>query len=223
MSKSLLATCAVSALVLFAANAQAADVTEPAPALSGFYVSLFGGASFLNDVDTDYYGETYSVEAKTGYVLGGAIGAKIWDPLRAEVELSYARWKGDELNRELGPDGGVKGHIEAVYLLGNLWYDIQTDSGFTPYLGGGAGIGWADADTHFYDNAPFGYGDGEAGFAFQLGAGVKFDITENIGFDVGYRFKGILDVDFDDNDGNGIYKKADLYSHNVQGGITFGF
>jgi len=226
MKKTLLAACAVAALSLFAANAQAADVTAPAPEENGFYVSLFGGASFLDDVETDFYSGGYELNTKTGYIVGGAIGMRIWDPLRAEVELSYSRWNADDADFHgfKGPDGtySADGHVSATYLLANLWYDIGTDTSFTPYVGGGAGVGWADADTTFED-FPFGYGDGEAGFAFQLGAGVKFDVTEHIALDVGYRFKGILDVDFDDSDGEGVYKNADLYSHNVQAGVTFGF
>ena len=224
MKKTLLIACAASALSLFAANAQAADV-PPAPETSGFYVSLFGGASFLNDVETDYNGSSddqYTVDPKTGYILGGAIGMRVWDPLRAEVEVSYSRWKIDDEVRHNDHDDAAKGDMEAFYVLGNLWYDIDTGTVFTPYVGGGAGVGFADADTEFNDQ-DYGYGNGNAGFAFQLGAGAKFNLTENIALDVGYRFKGILDVDFDDNDGEGTYEGADLYSHNVQGGVTFGF
>lgn len=223
MKKTLFAACAAAALSLFAVNAQAADVT-PAPETNGFYVSLFGGASSLNDVETDYneVGNKYTVDPKVGYILGGAIGMRIWDPLRAEIEVSYSRWKIDNRVEHNNHTHTGEGPIEALYVLGNLWYDLDTGMGITPYVGGGAGVGFADANIHF-DGNDYGYGDGEAGFAFQLGAGAKLDLTDNIALDVGYRFKGILDVDFKDNDGEGVYKNANLYSHNVQAGVTFGF
>lgn len=241
MKKSLLCTCAAAALMLFTTGAQAADVTEPASEENVFYVSLFGGASFLGSVDTEQNYEPpstfsdfdYTLETKTGYILGGAVGMRVWDPLRAEVELSYARWKvdrysGEEENSDDPFNGDAIGHVSATYLLANLWFDINTETSFTPYVGGGAGVAWVDADTEFGPPTRFGYADGEMGFAFQAGAGVQFPITENIALDVGYRFKGVLDIDFGGRQrpsGNFIldYEGGDLYSHNVQAGVTFSF
>jgi opacity protein-like surface antigen len=234
--KLLLAGVAAAALTLAMNSAGAADIETPEPVSdsSGFYVSLFGGASFLEDVDATQHYDTglsdydYSLNTKTGYIVGGAIGMRVWDPLRAEVELSYARWKADDYTFDAASSGGgeADGHVSATYLLANLWFDVNTDTAFTPYLGGGAGVGWATADTIFADDDRYGYGDGELGFAFQLGAGLKFGLAENIALDVGYRFKGILDVDFDAR-GKSVdivsYEGGDLYSHNVQAGITFGF
>ena len=225
MKKSLLAATAIIALSLFAIEACAADVPETEEA--GFYVSLFGGASFLDDVDTEVsltgYEYDYSVDTKTGYLLGGAIGMRVWNPLRAEVELSYARWKAKSYEYEGSLTYDASGHLSATYLLGNLWIDIPTESALTPYVGGGAGVAWVDADTSFNGTA-LGYGDGQAGFTFQLGAGVKFDLTDWVALDVGYRFKGVLDIDFEDAGGTPAdFKGGDLYSHNVQGGLVFRF
>jgi opacity protein-like surface antigen len=201
--------------------------TEPVDTFSGdssFYVSLFGGASVPHDLETNYFdeGTDYSVDLKTGYIVGGAIGARIWDPVRAELEVSYSRWKADDYSSEEGDDGSVDGDVEATYILGNLWYDFRTESVFTPYAGGGIGIAFVDADTTF-DGESFGYGDGETGFAFQLGAGVQFGLTEHIALDLGYRFKGVLDVEFQDSDDEGVYAQGDLFTHNLQAGVIFGF
>lgn len=236
MKKSLLTACAAAALGLFAMQAHAADVTEPAPEESIFYVSLFGGASFLDDVDTlqDYdtgNDFSYSLNTKTGYIVGGAIGARVWDPVRAEVELSYARWKADDYTGEILPGGTdfadeTSGHLSATYLLANLWIDIENDTAFTPYVGGGAGVAWVDASGIEFPTGleRYGYNNGEMGFAFQAGAGVHIGVAENIAIDVGYRFKGILDIDFEGGEDDVIdYEGGDLYSHNVQAGVIFGF
>lgn len=152
---------------------------------------------------------------------------RVWDPVRAEVELSYARWAADSYSgHEQGGEhfgNDADGHVSATYLLGNLWYDINTDTSFTPYIGGGAGVAWVDAKTKF-DGDSYGYDEGEMGFAFQAGAGVTFDLTENIALDVGYRFKGVLGIDFDAQDNsNEPYEHGNLYSHNVQAGVIFKF
>lgn len=233
MKKTLLTACAAAAFSLFAANAQAADVA-PAPESNGFYVSLFGGASFLENIDTTQHYDfspsspdyDYTLETKTGYILGGTIGMRVWDPLRAEVEVSYARWGADSYSGKADNGGsrfndGASGHVSATYLLANVWYDIDTGTSFTPYVGGGAGVAWVDASTKFSND--YGYTDGGLGFAFQGGAGVTFDLTENIALDVGYRFKGIPNVNFAGRGSIFSYDHGDLYSHNVQAGVIFKF
>lgn len=243
MRNALFATTGALAIGLFVAPVFAADVEAPATDETTLYVSLFAGASFLDDLNTlqDYAdpGDTdfdYTLETKTGYILGGAVGMRLWEPVRAEVEVSYSRWKADQFSFERETDdpnpppneeGEANGHLSALYLLGNLWFDFNSGTSFTPYLGGGAGVAWVDADTTFFPSfsGDTGYRDGEMGFAFQAGAGVQFALTERLALDIGYRFKGILDVDFDnprDEDGP-VYGDGDLYSHNVQGGMSFSF
>jgi opacity protein-like surface antigen len=221
-SKVLMFSVAVSAMGLISSQASAADAVDPITGLP-MYVSVFGGASFLNPVKTDFYGSQYTVKSKTGYILGGAIGVKWNDMIRSEIELSHSSWTAKSYASSAGgPFNRASGNISATYLLGNVWLDWNNDSAMTPYVGGGLGVAWADADTSFFGNT-YGYGPGEAGLAFQLGAGVKYDVTESIAIDVGYRFKGVKGIDFDDNDGSGVYEDADLNSHNVQVGLTFSF
>ena len=73
--------------------------------------------------------------------------------------------------------------LSTVYLLGNLWFDLDTGSALTPYIGGGVGIGWASID---YD------GDSDpwsgSGFAYQVGVGIKYAVTDSMSLDLGYRY-----------------------------------
>ena len=224
MKSALLCGTAAVAFGLFGITASAADFTDPVDSAGslGPYVSVFAGASWLQDVDTDYGGTDYTVSTDTGYILGAAVGMHVWNSFRAEIEVSHSSWDGDDYSETGGGAGTVDGDISATYLLGNLWWDFDTGTSFTPYIGGGAGIAWADGDTTFGGNT-YGYGDGEAGFAFQLGAGLKFNLTEQLGLDIGYRYKSIQNIDFDDSDGGGVYEDGDLNSHNAQVGLTFSF
>ena len=220
-SKGIFASIAFAALALASPQAGAADI-DP---VTGYpiYISIFGGASFLNDVKTDFYGDQYTVKTKAGFLIGGAVGVKWNDIIRTEIELSHSRVQAKSYNSYAGGSfDPASGPIKATYLLGNIWADLNTGSAFTPYVGGGLGFGWASGDTSFNGNN-FGYGPGESGLAYQLGAGVKYDMSENISLDLGYRFKGLNDIDFDDNDGGGVYTSGDLRSHNVQLGLTYSF
>ncbi len=231
MKNTLLAGVAVASLFLVSGQAHADAMDASAADSMGLYVSVFAGASFPRDVETVYNssGTIYDVSLglKTGYLLGGAVGMNITDMLRGEVELSHSRWKADDYNATSSTGatyaGTASGDVSATYLLANLWVDIENDSSFTPYIGGGMGAGWADASTSFGGGA-FGYGDGELGFAFQLGAGLKFDLSENASIDLGYRYKSILNVNFDEVGGGlNAFTSGDVNSHNVQLGLTYSF
>lgn len=228
MTKILLAAAAATAATLVAGSAFAADLIVDAPIAEpvvvsepgDWYVSLFAGGVWTDDIHTDYYGSDVAVGSDLGYTLGVAVGSEIFDDLRGEIELSAGRVEAEDVSYDDYAADDASGSISTLYLLGNLWFDIATDTGFTPYLGGGVGVGYATADTSFYGNE-YGYGPGGVGAAFQLGAGLKFDVSQDIALDVGYRYKSILGVDFDDNDGDGVYEDADVNSHIVQAGLTF--
>ena len=222
------------AISMVSASATAADVAAPADMGFKPYVSVFAGASILSDVNTVWqnstgatFGTTYSLRTKMGYLLGGAIGVKWNDRLRAEVELSHSSWSvTDVLVKQKGTSlEKATGSISATYLMGNVWLDIPTQSAFTPYVGGGLGLGWASADSPFFGGLSWGYGSGEkAGLAYQLGAGVKFTLSDKLDLDLGYRFKGLTGIDFNNiGDGGGTYDGAVLYSHNIQLGLTYHF
>lgn len=220
-----LAAASLSALTLAATAGLAADATV-AP-VSGYmpYVSIFGGASFLNNVNTvSSYGANYSVKTDTGYLIGGAIGLKWNENLRTEIELSHMSNNANSYNSGGGAFYAASGPIRQTYLLGNVWLDLPTGSSFTPYAGGGLGVGFADADVNFGSGPGYGSRTSGASFAYQVGAGIKFSLSENIDLDLGYRYKGMTNVNFTDNQGNNYeYNGANLNSHNVQLGLTFSF
>jgi opacity protein-like surface antigen len=215
MIKIAAATGALAVAVGLAGSAVAADlILDPveAPVVvsadpGDWYVSLFGGGTFTQGVVTDYYGAQYTVNFDPGYVLGIAIGTEIFNDFRAELELSHSRVEASEYEDSAGAGfDPAEGPMTTTYLLANLWYDFDTGSGFTPYVGVGAGIGHADT-----------------GFAAQVGAGVAIEVTDNVAIDVGYRLKGIFGLDFEDSDGGGVYTGANVVSHNVQAGLRFTF
>ena len=222
----ILAASSLCALTLAATAGLAADATV-AP-VSGYmpYVSIFGGASFLNNVNTvSSYAGNYSVKTDTGYLIGGAIGLKWNEMLRTEIELSHMSNNANSYNKNGGSFYAASGPIRQTYLLGNVWLDLPTGSSFTPYAGGGLGVGFADANVTFIGLLP-GYGSRTSGasLAYQVGGGIKFSLSEKIDLDLGYRYKGMTNVNFTDNQGaNFQFNGANLNSHNVQLGLTFKF
>ncbi len=195
------------------------------------YVSVFGGASLLNDVKTVYAPDTrtdtYTLGSNTGYMFGGAVGIQWNKILRTEIELSHGSWSGNTLHfYRIGTKGGTDfpatGLISDTNLMSNIWLDIPTGRNFTPYVGGGLGIGWATANVSFIDPS-IGFGAGNTGFAYQLGAGAKIGVSEHLQLDLGYRFRSLSGISFANIASIGSYNGASLNSHNFQIGLTYQF
>jgi opacity protein-like surface antigen len=234
MKKTLLTAVAVAALTLAAGQAQAADYAAASES-GGWYVSVFGGVAFsAGDPEGNYFGSTtYSFDTDTGFIVGGAVGSTLWsDNVRGEIEVSYINQDVNDFNNETDDDsyfddGNVDGDIGQWFLLANLWYDWHTDTGFTPYFGGGIGVGWADPDVEAVGSGGSGtiWDSGTIGFAGQLGAGVKWEFTDTIALDIGYRFKTLIasDIEASNEDECCNLDSVDFYNHVVQVGLTVGF
>ncbi len=227
MKLSLLAGVAVSALILAAPQASAAGYKP--------YVSVFGGGAILAQNPHGTYegpsdGSLDLLMNNPGYVFGATVGADWGNHIRTEVELSHARWSSDKYHSYATSDGGHSGthdgssSVSATYLLGNVWLDLNQGSRITPYLGGGAGIGWAN--VNIFPGESFEDNFNSTGFAFQIGAGVRFAVNDHFMIDAGYRFKDIVGLNYDPVDHvSSIDSLSDtsLASHNFQIGLTYSF
>jgi len=177
----------------------ASVIASPASA-EGAYWGGFVGAASVDDTDLSGIGE---LSFDTGLIVGGVIGGHLSDNLRIEGELSYL-----SADAECGPGkcSSIEFDVSTLSILGNGWYDFATDSGFKPYVGGGIGMAQVNIESSIGD------GD-EWGFAYQIGAGVRFGETG--AFDVGYRYRGVS-VEIDDLSGDDIETNA----HVLQVGWT---
>ena len=237
--KHLLVAVALTAMMLGTSSVKAADletVVKPA----GWYVSLFGGVSFLETVETTYFQVNYSgyeanVETDAGFIIGGAIGTHLTQDLRVEVEVAYSENDVDKIDYyDAGSSDNTvydgHGKFGILTFMANLWYDVPLSQELTPYLGGGAGVAIVNGDVGYpelpgYDPI---FDNSEVAFAFQLGAGFRWQVSDSMTLDVGYRLRGIDGPKFDTEvtipqANAGDYKSDWIYTHNVIAGVSFGF
>ena len=129
---------ALALMSAVAGQARAADeeVATPSYADLGFYLRGDIGWSFLE----------WSGDDSNAFAGGVGVGYQFTDYLRSDLRVDYA---GVYTN---GPDMSV------TTALGNLYFDIPTGTVITPYLGAGAGYGWAPVDG----------GPDKDGFAYSL-------------------------------------------------------
>jgi opacity protein-like surface antigen len=114
--------------------------------------------------------------------------------------------------------------LSATYLLANAWYDLPIEGKFKPYFGAGAGLGFIGSDIMVSPTVEIGDSVTPA-IALQLGAGARFEVSDKVSLDVGYRYKMIEDVSLPiinaSNAAN--IEDIDLRSHNLQVGLTYKF
>src|SRR5215208_7737379 len=200
--------CAASLLLALTPLAQAADMPVPEPVGLGWYVSIFGGASFAKDedfsaVNSVYYGGygfydlffDADLDLDTGFMVGAALGASFNEWLRGEVEVSgnfhdvsgEAYFYSDRYNSYTDLD--LDGDENALFVLANLWIDLPIGGFFKPYIGGGVGAGRIDLElTGDYNGSNYDIIDDAGwGFAYQVGGGVAFEVAPNWAIDIGYR------------------------------------
>ncbi len=223
---------AFSASLLSGGAVFSADLSAPEASAFKPYVSVFGGASLGASVKTNWSDgpETEKFNLNTGWSIGGAAGMKWNDLLRAEIEISHSQWSGKDVVVQYAASPAsnyaATGTVAATYLLGNVWADLKTNTAFTPYVGGGLGVAFVNTSGVRWDDSTWGYVDGsQTHFAWQLGAGLKYELSEQLSLDVGYRFKNVEGLPFvnGNGNGNGHFINGRLSSHNIEVGLTYNF
>lgn len=153
---------------------------------------------------------SYSGGDKTDNVFGGGLaigydfGAVGYTPFRAELEFlargaSEASY-GTRTSGVIPITGGTvaSAHslkVKAYTVFANVYYDFINDSDFTPYIGGGLGAAYLDTTssvTMYHHVTPAGRSvDGNqdtVNFAWNLGGGVAYRISDTVALDFGYRY-----------------------------------
>ncbi len=219
--------CAVLALAVSGGTAVAADLPPPPPPPvevvergdSCFYFSVGGGYvtherprvyknTAVLPFGTNAVGEKFD---DTGSIDVG-IGCRVVDGLRLEFNGTY-RFESD-----LTSSNGLAADYSAFSGMWNAWWDIANVGGFKPYIGGGVGFAVHKIDA----SGPVGSTGNrtDTTLAWQVGAGVGIDVTENLTVDVGYRF---TDLGLSQGPGATPFYIDDNFSHEFRIGLRYDF
>lgn len=164
-------------LVLFLVliSTPAAKAAEEKP----FYVGVFGGYVIPNDLELSNGGDV-DVKMKESWMLGAKFGYIIpafkW--VAGELEYNHA-FKQDI------DEAGVNGDFSADNVMANLLVRYP-EGKFHPYAG--FGIGWSWGTLKASDGGGASVDKSDNAFAWQILAGMNFEITPNWSADVGYRY-----------------------------------
>lgn len=190
------------------------------------YFGIRGIASFQKSKVTDTEdGQKILDENFDNGGLEVAVGTKITDNFRAEFAYAYRGGSDYEVTKHYAADDFEKVKFEPTvqsFML-NGYVDLPTAAKIRPYLGVGVGFGKAkyevsgtgtDEDTgeleSFKDNMS------KTKFAYSLSAGLTYEATKALSWDLGYRY-----ADFGDFTKDGT--KFETKAHEVVFGARFAF
>jgi opacity protein-like surface antigen len=212
--RTLLVSLSAGSIFLGAERALAADVDSGGAEDVGLYLSAFGGITWP---DVDGTGSilgvpsTLDFHSQSGRLIGVAVGADVYENVRAELEVSYLRSDLDSVFVSGVGTSAIDLKVTSTYVLGNAWMDLPMHDSFVPYVGLGLGLSRQKIESLGKD----------FGLAAQVGAGLNMALTEAVSIDAGYRFKTSTDIDLDAT--AGLDLNLNHYAHVAQIGLTVKF
>ena len=231
MNKMLL--LAGAAAVLFASNANAMELN---PYVSGKLT--YGKVDVDGSQVTGPLYKSAKIENKDNYGFNAAVGVSTKLPygaVRGEFEFGYKHGIKDNYTDAEGVANGATSILKAdieTYMF-NLYYDIDTGTKLTPYVGAGIGLAHIDAKSSYdHPGAAYSYvNESDTKFAWQLSAGAAYALTDNLAVDLGYRYTDLGSIkgnsDFMDAQTGAVAAplnmKADFESHEVMLGARYTF
>ena len=120
-----------------------------------------------------------------GVSLGTDLSYSSSLPVRLETEYLYH-------GNQTFSVGNQNHDISAHSIMGNIFLDLQTDTEFTPYVGGGLGV------AHLKDHVTVGNTitrDKRWNLAWNLGGGIAWGLSESLALDLGYRYMDLGKTD----------------------------
>ena len=185
---------------LFAATVTAGAIAmvAPTPASAQFYITGNLGYTSPTDVDVEAGGVDGEFKLDGGIAANLAVGYRFTFGLRLEVEGGYNQVDFDKL-KFLGTSVKLGGEIDIYTATANAFYDINTGTMFTPYVGGGLGVAHQDAGRVSALGVSIDAGD-STDFTWFLEGGVGIKVANSFSIVPSYRYMSIVSGDSDVDD-----------------------
>src|SRR5690606_36321309 len=192
-------------------------LANPAMARDGsVYAGIEGGVLFGDSLDVDFDADgdeiigddevdLFTLDTDRGWDVDGVLGYDFGN-FRLEAEAGYKTADVDRLESSAGFDldpstpavdtgFDVDGDISIKSLMVNALADFGPDDGAQFYVGGGFGRAWANLDGAVAEVGPF-IDDSDSSWAWQLIAGARFAVSQNVDLGLKYRYFNVGGLDF---------------------------
>jgi outer membrane protein OmpA-like peptidoglycan-associated protein len=208
-------------------------LATPAFARDGaMYIGGEFGAMIVEDMDVDVGANNNAITLDHDYGYdGGVFVGYDFGAFRLEAEAAYKKADLEDYRTTIrlpleGPNfasgRNALGSTSALSFMINGMLDFGDDDGISGFVGGGVGMARVKANNYrnFANATPF-LDDSDSGLAWQVFAGVRQAVTDNIDVTLKYRFfnaDNVKMVAF-----NGANTEMRFRSHSLLGGLTFNF
>ena len=186
---------------------------------SRLYVSGYMG---LNIPTEHEFGESTTtrsgdIETDNTFSFAGALGLRLSPTWRIEAEVSYRNNDIDRVDFQTAGGGSQKlgGEHSTTLYMANIYYDFDFEwQNLYPFLSAGIGLAWHNVDIEDSTGLLLDASDSSIGFAWQLGSGLKYRLSENTALTGGYQYIGTSDLEIDTYD-------LDYSSHELRIGLEY--
>jgi len=106
---------------------------------------------------------------------------------------------------------GAYGYSRSLSFMANAMLDVGDQNGWSAFAGGGVGVARVElSKLRYYRQAPNLVDDSDTHFAWQIVAGARRHITDNVDLGIKYRFFNVPDIKFHDVAGDELKDEAVL-------------
>tara|TARA_R110002012_G_scaffold134368_2_gene287619 strand:- start:591 stop:1646 length:1056 start_codon:yes stop_codon:yes gene_type:complete len=214
-----------------------ASTALASPALAkddSWYIGAEFGSMLVEDADFDINdtAEAHEVSHDFGFDGGGYVGYD-FGGFRLEAEVSYRQANVDGITvgtpgltygpGSVAPAGfyDVSGDVNALSFMLNGLLDFGPDDGLQGYVGGGVGVARTSYEVTPYSNLASSIDDSDSGLAWQVLAGVRAPLTDNVDVGLRYRYFNAESVELVDLGGNSL--EDTFTSHSLMGTLSYNF
>lgn len=183
----------------------------------GWYLSLEGGANWIDDwsplIDNS---RIANVQLDAGWAVLGTVGYAFTQNWRTEVEFGYRK---NEIASVTDDFQWTDGDLWEASVMANVLYDIRIANKLTLSVGAGAGADFANL-TDRRSNVE--YSDEDWNFAYQGIVGLNYAIGSRTTAFVDYRYFRVANPSFDMTEQGGyLIEGDDFVKHTVTAGLRY--
>ena len=191
------------------------------------YLALRGGAAWYDDSEFLLAGPTRVANAYEDNPFAGTVafgGQFAWGRVEAEVGFF-----GADVETHTTIVGGVVtpfaaadsfGQLSARTVMVNAFYDFDFGA-IKPFVGAGVGFGRVKAEGFGVTGLTDLLVDSDRGLAWQVSAGLGYEVMEGLDMELGYRYQNIDGIELVSADGTA--SDFDFATHFVFAGIRAAF
>ncbi len=191
---------------------------QPVEVGSGWY--LRGDVAYLpqrsyGDLD---FSAPASASMRNRYVFASlGAGYHFTDYLRGDINIGLL--PGNRFNADTGTGTRISAKNRGVTAMVNGYVDLGTYVGITPYVG--AGIGMFQSKRVYDISGDTSGSKTQVSLAYSLNAGVAYQLTKNVQFDLGYQYLSAPDAEYASIDNSAYSVRKGVDDHQIKVGLRY--